>query len=282
MISDLVGEKHLLNAISLNAAAHNASRGVGPAIAGLVINAFGVGISYFIQAAIYLMATVWTVQIKLPATIPHAGPAEVEKQDFLRSALEGLSHITTHRMVLALMVLGLAPAVLGMPFLSLMPVFAIDVFEGDAGTQGLLLSMVGIGSVVGSLAMASFGGQGRGKTLIVAATVFSLSLVAFSQSPVLLIAAAFALMAGFTHSSYTTQNQTILQMITPREIRGRVLGVYMLDRGLTPLGSLLAGALAALMGGPWAVTIMGVSCLLLTLAVGVLVPTVRKLELAAK
>ncbi|MBI2934380.1 MAG: MFS transporter, partial [Chloroflexi bacterium] len=113
MISDLVGEKHLLNAISLNAAAHNASRGVGPAIAGLVINAFGVGISYFIQAAIYLMATVWTVQIKLPATLPHAGPAEVEKQDFLRSALEGLSHITTHRMVLAVMVLGLAPAVLG-------------------------------------------------------------------------------------------------------------------------------------------------------------------------
>lgn len=282
LITDLVGERHLLNAVSLNSAAISMSRGIGPAVCGLLINAFGVGFSYFAQAALFALASVWTVQIKVPGSgeaVKAAFPKE--NQPFLRSAGAGIAHIFSHRLVLALMVLGLAPAVLGMPFIHLMPIFAVDVFNGGAGIQGFLLTMVGIGSVMGALATASFfRGQDRGKSMILAAIGFGLSLMAFSQSPVLLIGAVFALLAGFTHTSYTTQNQTALQLITPRELRGRVLGIYLLDKGLTPLGSLLAGALAALLGGPWAVTILGALCVLVAAGVGLIVPGLRNLKLA--
>jgi MFS family permease len=93
------------------------------------------------------------------------------------------------------------------------------------------------------------------------------------------MAMVFTFLAGLSNSGYTSQDQTIIQMLTPSEIRGRVLGVYFLNRGLMPIGSLIAGALANFLGGPWAVTIMGASCLLLTIGVAVFVPAIWKSKL---
>ena len=189
----------------------------------------------------------------------------------------------THRLILALMVLGLAPLLLGMPYTSLMPLFAIDVLHGNATTQGLLLTMVGIGAVIGAVIIASLGQkQGNGKLLIFGAAGFGLSLVFFSQSPVIWMAMIFTFLAGISNSSYTSQDQTIIQLLTPANLRGRVLGFYFLNRGLMPLGSLLAGALATWFGGPWAITIMGSSCLVLAIAVAIIVPEVWRLKLRPK
>lgn len=280
LISDLVGEKKLLNAISLNAAAMNVSRSVGPAIGGLLIQAFGVDFSYFGQATLFALATLWTVQIRVPQTSSSAYSKVTANGSIFHSAKEGIAYIASHRLVLALIVLGLAPVTLGMPFVSLMPIFAIDVFHGGAETQGLLLTMVGIGAVLGALGIASLGRrQGSGKLLIIGAAGFGLSLALFAQSPVLLIAMAFTFFAGFFNTSYTSQNQTILQILTPPELRGRVLGIFLLNRGLQPVGSLLAGALAALLGGPWAVTAMGASCFLLTVGIALFVPSLWQLNL---
>jgi MFS family permease len=281
LINDLVGEKHLLNAIALNSAALNLSRSVGPAVCGVLIQAFGVDISYYSQAALYALATVWTIQIRVPeSSLPVGYSQGSAPQSFFSSAKEGFAYIVSHRMILALMVLGLAPILLGMPYTSLMPIFAIDVLHGDASTQGLLLSMVGIGAVLGALIIASLGRrQGSGKLLIAGAAGFGLSLVFFSRSPVLWMAIVFTFLAGFSNSGYTSQNQTIIQMLTPAEIRGRVLGVYLLNRGLMPIGSLIAGALASFLGGPWAVTIMGASCFLLTIGIAAIKPDIWKSKL---
>lgn len=89
----------------------------------------------------------------------------------------------------------------------------------------------------------------------------------------------FALLNGIFQTGYRAQNQTIIQISTPPELRGRVLGVYLLDRGLVPLGTLIAGILASLLGAPVAVAIMGISCFLLAMGVGILVPALRKLNL---
>ena len=268
LINDLVGEKHLMNAVALNSAALNLSRSVGPAICGVIIEAFGVDISYYIQAVMYAFATIWTGQIHLPAKA--AGYLESVNQSMFASAKEGFAYIAKNKTILALMVLALAPILLGMPYTSLMPVFAIDVLHGDAETQGLLLTMVGIGAVIGALIIASLGRQqGNGRLMISGAAGFGLSLVAFSQSKVLGMAMTFTFLAGLSNSGYTSQNQTMIQMLTPAKLRGRVLGVYFLNRGLMPLGSLLAGALASGLGGPWAVTIMGGSCCLLAICVAI-------------
>ncbi len=268
LINDLVGEKYLMNAVALNSAALNMSRSIGPAICGVIIEAFGVDISYYIQAVMYAFATIWTGQIHLPARA--VGYFESVNQSMFESAKEGFAYIAKNKTILSLMVLALAPILLGMPYTSLMPVFAIDVLGGDAETQGLLLTMVGIGAVIGALIIASLGRQqGNGRLMISGAAGFGLSLVAFSQSKVLGMAMTFTFLAGLSNSGYTSQNQTMIQMLTPAKLRGRVLGVYFLNRGLMPIGSLLAGALASGLGGPWAVTIMGGSCCLLAIGVAI-------------
>lgn len=281
LISDLVGERHLLNAVALNSAALNLSRSVGPAIGGLLIHAIGVDYSYYTQAGLYALATLWTFQMNVPKPAESLG---YPGQSFFGSIKEGFDYITSHRLILALIVLGLAPIALGMPFISLMPVFAIDVFHGDARTQGMLLTMVGIGAMLGALIIASLRqGQGNGKLLVIGAVGFGISLALFAQSPVLLMAVVCTLLAGFFNSSYTSQSQTIIQTLVPPQLRGRVLGVYLLNRGLMPVGSLLAGALASFLGGPWAVTAMGLSCFLLAVIITAFVPDLWKLNpLASK
>jgi len=275
LVNDLVGREHLQNAIALNAAAVNLSRSVGPALSGLLIEGLGIDISYFMQAGIFVLATVWTLQIRIPEA---RGSREkksnhVAGQSLLSSTREGFAYILSNRLILTLMVLGLAPVVMGMSFVSLMPVFAVDVFHSGAATQGVLLTMLGVGAILGALTIATLGRrQTSGKLLIAGAAGFGLCLVLFSRSPIVLVAAFFIFLAGFFNSSYTSQNQTIIQLLTPQPFLGRVVGIYMLNFGFLPLGSLLAGALADLLGGPWAVTLMGTSCFVLAVGIGFYAP----------
>ena len=280
LINDLVGRKLLLNAIAISAAAQNLSRSVGPALSGVLIQALGVDMSYFIQAGLFAFATVWTIQIRVPESRRSLEDSKhLANQSLLNSTREGFAYIVSNRLILALMVLGLAPITMGMSFVSLMPIFAIDVFHSGAATQGLLLTMLGVGAILGALTIASSGRrQTSGKLLIAGASGFGLCLMLFSQSPIVLVAAFFIFLAGFLNSSYTSQNQTIIQLLTPAPLRGRVLGVYLLNHGLMPVGSLFAGILATFIGGPWAVTVMGTSCFLLAAGIGFYVPTLWKLS----
>ena len=280
LINDLVGEKYLLNAISLNSVALNASRSVGPALSGILISGLGIDMSYYAQALLYVVATIWTVQIRIPKTSQATVSTIISaQQSFFASAKEGFAYVFSNKLILALMVLGLAPIVLGMPFMSLMPIFAVEVFGGGSNTQGLLLGMVGVGAVLGSLIIASMGQrQGSGKLLMIGAAGFGLFLILFSRTPVLWLAAVFILLGGLFNSGFTTQNQTIIQTLAPANLRGRVLGIYLLDRALMPFGSLLAGALANYLGGPWAVTVMGASCVLVVIGIRIFAPDIWHLN----
>lgn len=280
LINDLVGSKHLMNAIALNSTAFNISRSIGPAICAVLINSFGVDMSYFAQAGLYAFATIWTMQMRVPSSPLTTGrPLGAAEQSLLGSSKEGFAYIAKNKLILSLMVLALAPILLAMPYTSLMPLFAVDIFHGDANTQGLLLTFAGIGAIVGSLIIASIGNkQGNGKLMIAGAAFFGLSLVFFSQSPIMQIALVFTFLAGLSNNAYMSQNQTILQLHIPSNLRGRVMGVYMLSRGLMPLGSLIAGALASLLGGPMAVTIMGGSCVLVAISVAIFAPDLWRMQ----
>jgi MFS transporter, DHA1 family, staphyloferrin A biosynthesis exporter len=284
LINDLVGEKHLLNAISLNSAAFNASRSIGPALSGILISGLGIDISYYAQAALFILATIWTVQIKVPGTkTATVASLTSNNESFFSSAREGLNYVLSNKLILALMVLGLAPMVLGMPFVSLLPLFAVDVYGGGSSTQGLLLTMVGIGAVLGALIIASMGKrQGSGKILMLGAAGFGIFLILFSRSPVIWMACLFIFIGGIFNSTFTTQDQTIIQTLAPARLRGRVLGIYLLNRALMPLGSLLAGVLAEYLGGPWAVTAMGISCVLLVIGIRIYSPGIWHLDLEAQ
>jgi MFS family permease len=276
LISDMVGPRQLMNALALNATALNIARSVGPALAGLLIAFMGVHGSYYVQTAMYVLATLWTVQMAVPERSPESVRARHEP--FLRSITAGLAFVARERDIRTLLILAHGPLTLGMPYTSLLPIFAIDVLHGDAQLQGLLLMLVGIGSLAGALIVASMRRRyGYGLTVVVGALAFGVMLLSFASAQVVPISAVCALGIGLCSVTYQTQNQMLLQILAPRHMRGRVMSIYLLNRGLVPLGTLLAGALAEHFGAPRALQIM--SLLVLGVVLGVVLLTPRFLTL---
>jgi MFS family permease len=281
LINDIAGEKYLMNAISLNSVGVNLSRTVGPALCGFLIVAWGLSISYYIQAGLYIIAIIWTMQMHIPQNpSPDIDIQPGQSQSALAVAKEGFAYILRTKLFLSLLILSLAPTLMGMPFSSLLPVFAIDVWHGNADTQGLLLSMMGIGSVIGALSIASLGRRGGGILLITGAIGFGLSLVAFGLSPELGLGMTFIFLAGITSMSYTTQEQTIIQTLAPSAMRGRIIGVFSTSRGLMPLGSLIVGSLAAWLNAPLAVIIAGGACACIAIGIAIKFPELWRMKVA--
>ena len=266
LISDLVGNERLMNALALNSAALNSSRTLGPAIAGVFISTVGISGSYYLQGALYAFATLWTGQMNVPDRDPALRNGR--REPFFDSIRDGFSYVGTNANIRTLMMLALGPLTFGMSYTSLMPVIARDILHGGAPLQGLLLSCIGIGSLVGALIVASMRrSNGYGLPVVIGATCFSLAIIGFGSSRWVPVSLVLGFVIGLFNVTYQTQNQTLLQVMVPRHIRGRVMSIYLLNRAFVPLGALLAGALAAHFGGPAALRIMASAALAIIVTV---------------
>ncbi len=278
LINDIIGKGKLLNAMALNSAAFNLSRGIGPVLSGIIITYAGAAGSYYMEAFLCLWSAWLTLLIVVPADQQEALRQQAQRHTSIySSAVETFKHVGANKLILTLLILGLAPMVLAMPFTSLFPLFAVDILKVGAAGQGLLLSSVGIGAFIGAIGVASMVGSPRGKTLLLSSGMFGIGLLFFSHSPWMWFSMAAAFIAGIANSSFNTQNQTIIQLLAPDSMRGRIVSLYLIDRGLTPMGTALAGVLANFLGGPNAVMVMGLCCIALTLGVAILVPRVAAL-----
>jgi len=252
LISDLVPEHKLLNALALNSAALNGSRMIGPALAGLIIAQVGTGGSYLLQALIYFFATIWTFQLRIPARLEQfddEGHA-IQRQPFFTSIGEGLAFAAKEPNIRAQLLLGLGPLTFAMSYTPLMPLIAINVLHGGPGLGGSLLTSIGIGALCGALVVASMRrNTGYGLSVVLGALAFSAALFAFASSHAIPLSLGLGVVLGLFSVTYTTQNQSLLQVMTPRELRGRVMSIYLLNRGLVPVGALVAGWLAEHFGG---------------------------------
>ncbi|RLT26110.1 MAG: MFS transporter [Chloroflexi bacterium] len=267
LISDIVGNERLLNALALNSAALNGSRVLGPSIAGLLIVRLGVANSYFLQGAMYLVATIWTFQMQVPE--PHTDRIQRQREPFLKSITEGFAFVAREANIRTLIMLALGPLTFAMAYTSMMPLIAIEVLHGDASTQGLLLSFIGVGALGGALVVASLKrSAGYGLPVVIGALLFSGAVFAFASSSVLWVSCILGVVLGAFSVTYTTQNQTLLQVLAPRRIRGRVMSIYLLNRATVPMGALLAGALASSFGGQTAIHVMsGIAIAIVVLVV---------------
>jgi MFS family permease len=266
-----------MNALALNAMALNVARAVGPALAGLLIAFMGAHGSYYVQAAMFVLATLWTIQMSMPARSLES--ADARREPFLQSIMAGLRFVAHDRDLRTLMILAHGPLTLGMPYMSLFPIFARDVLHGGARLQGLLLTIVGIGSVLGSLVVASMQrSYSYGRAVVFGALAFGLTLFGFASARHVLLSAVCAFGIGVCVVVYQTQNQTLLQLLAPRAMRGRVMSIFLLNRGLVPLGTCVAGVIAEHFGGPLALQIMSLAVLSVVVLVIVLTPRFLKLR----
>jgi len=277
LISDIVGARYLMNALALNAMAMNVARALGPAMAGILIVLTGTHGSYYAQAVMFVLATLWTVQMVVPVRSPEAAAAR--REPFWHSVTAGLAFVVQDRDIRTLMILAHGPLTLGMSYMSLLPIFAKDVLHGGASMQGLLTTIIGLGSVLGSLGVAAM--QRRysyGRTVVVGAFAFGVTLLGFASARALMMSSIWAFCVGVSVVIYETQNQTLLQLLAPRHIRGRVMSIFLLNRGLVPLGTFLAGILAEHLGGPRALQIMSLAVLGVVIMVILLTPRFLKLQ----
>jgi MFS family permease len=259
---EMVGPRDIGNAVSLNSAMFNGARVVGPAIAGLTIGAFGVAIAFAINALSFL-AVIIALALMRDADLHRARliarPRSVRQ--VLANLVEGLTFVRRTPVVLmAVSVVGLV-ATVGMNFNVLIPPLAQDVLHSDAAGYGFLMTASGIGALAAAVALV-VGGQPRPIRIALGGIVLGIASVALGLSgslPLSMILMVFVGAGGITMAA--TANATI-QLSVPDGLRGRVMSVYTtVFAGSVPIGGLLMGALASVVGIPIAIGLGGIASL---------------------
>ena len=256
---EMVGREDLLNAIALNSSMFNGARIAGPAIAGILVAVVGEGWCFLLNGISYLAVITGLFMMRIEKmTLVHDGAAPLEK---LREGFRFARHTKPIR---ALLLLVAIVSFMALPYTVLMPIFAVQILHGGASAYGWLMGAVGAGAMFGALALAMRAQlRGLGKVVAYAATGLGASLVLFSASHWYWVSCVILAVSGFTMMLQFTATNTLIQAMVPDQLRGRVMSLYsMMFLGMSPIGSLLAGALADRIGAPVTVAIGGlVSCL---------------------
>lgn len=275
LISDIVPRKHLLNAIALNSAQFQSSRMVGPAIAGLVLAAWGAASNFYING-ISFIAVIIALFLMTPR-IPEYGDS---KNGVVEQLREGFAFARARPAIRVLLFTTAMITLFGLSYVALMPVFARDILKGGAKGFGFLMAANGGGSVIGALIVAYLANIVKRENLIkIGAIAFGLSLMAFSFSRSFVLSMAVLVLAGGSFLITTSSINTSLQHLTPGSIRGRIMSMFVwCFLGMMPFGSLLFGFVAEKINAPVAVFAGGA----ITLVTGASLLFVRSLDLTSQ
>lgn len=257
-LAETVSREDIGNAIALNSSMLNGARIVGPAVAGLIVAAFGEGWCFLLNAISYL-AVIGALLVMHVDAAPHPF-AHVSAWD---SIVEGFVYSWQTKPVRALLLLLGLVSLMGMPYSVLMPIIAASVLGGGPNAYGLLMAASGVGALVGAALLTLRRHiRGLGRWVAISSVSFGVSLIAFSFSRTLWLSALLLVPAGFFMMVEMAASNTLIQSMIPNRLRGRVMSVYsMMFMGMAPIGALVAGALAAPFGAPATVALGGGICI---------------------
>jgi MFS family permease len=246
MIPDLVPPSDLMNALSLNSATYNGAALIGPAMAGALLQPLGAGTLFALNAVSFLAVIFALVAMKGVRTL--SGGA---RQSFATAATQGLMFALHNRLILVLLLLSAITSFFGRSYQALLPAFARDIFSSGSEGYGILLSAAGAGALIGAFGLAWVREIKRqGAVMIASGFLFGLTLIGFTLSRSLAVGATLLLVAGAASTVFGTINATFIQLLTPNELRGRVMSLYAVTLiGVPSLGALMSGALAEALGG---------------------------------
>jgi MFS family permease len=259
MIED---KKDLPNALALNSSMVNLSRLIGPAIAGFVLENWGDGICFLLNAVSFIAVIGSLLMMRLPKYIK-----QVHTKNVFGELREGLIYLKkTKSIAFVIIMLGLI-SLFVLPFSTLLPVYAKDIFKGTASTFGIIDSVIGLGAFSGAIFLASLKpGSNLKKILAINTLIFGAGLVLFSHQGNYPLALVFATVAGFGMMSQITVSNTLIQTTVEPNMRGRVISFYaMAFFGMQPIGGLLIGSLSKWIGTPNTMLAEGVFALLIGL-----------------
>jgi MFS family permease len=256
MIDD---RKDLSNAIALNSAMFNASRLLGPFIAGVLIAIVGEGICFLINGLSYI-----AVILALLAMNVSNMKSGFKKSSVIEELKDGFTYVFGDTKIKSILLLVALTSIMGVPFIVLMPAFAKDILHGGAHTLGFLMSALGGGALMGAFYLAARTDvKGLRKIINLAALLFGIGLIGLSLSNYLWISLLMTFIAGFGMMVQVASSNTWLQTNIDDNKRGRVMSFYVVSfMGMAPFGSLLAGSMAGAIGVSNTIFIGGTACVL--------------------
>jgi MFS family permease len=254
-VREMVGREELRNAITLNSVTVNAARAVGPAIGGILIATVGIGTCFLVNAASFAAVVTSLLIMDRSALRPSPPAGRVPRQ--LRDGLAYAAHTPTIAIPLAMM--GLV-GLLAYEFQVSIPVLAERTFHGGSEAYGFLTSAMGVGAVIGGLFTAARGRTGL-RPMIIASTGFGVAIMATAYAPVIGLAYAAMLFAGWASVAFIATGNSTIQLSAEPSMRGRVIALWQVAfQGTTPVGGPLIGWIIALSDPRTGLAVGGASC----------------------
>jgi predicted MFS family arabinose efflux permease len=260
LVPMLVEKEDLPNAIALNSIQFNLARVIGPVLGGLALTGLGAAWCFGLNGLSFV-----AVIISLLLLTVTFAPAKT-KESILTGVKQGIGFVHKQGAMVGLIALAFCMTALAIPVLTFLPVFAKDVFHRGPTAFTILLSCSGVGSVAGALIVAALGNvQNKGQIALLTLLLLGAAISGFAVSKSIVLSGALLVLSGAAMMGVFSMVSSLVQLITPNEMRGRVMSVYNLAfRGGMPLGSLATGWLVPIFGAPHVLAVNG----LLLVAVG--------------
>ena len=262
---EMVGKEDLMNAIVLNSAIVNGSRLIGPALAGILIAAVGEGYCFLLNGISFIYVIVVLFMMTNVSINPVDKAVSVTKKFFA-----GFEYVRSSKTISSILFLCAMTGLISAFPMVLMPVFVKDVFHLDASGLGIFMSAIGVGAILGTVKVAARKStEGLERLIVNSAIGFGLGVVAFSISKNIFFAVSFLILSGYFMILQMASSNTLIQLITSDDMRGRVMGFFtMAFMGFAPIGSLASGFLAHKISTPLTVVVGGVLSVVITIIVG--------------
>jgi MFS family permease len=268
---EMVGKEDLMNAIALNSSMFNGARVIGPAIAGILVAKIGEGWCFLGNALSYIAVIIGLLLMKVQSPVRAAMASPLEH------IMEGFRFVNHTAPIRALLLLLGLVSLVGMPYVVLMPIFADQILHGGARGLGILMGATGVGALLGALTLAFREGvKGLGRWVAWCCAGFGTSLVVFALSHNFWVSVILLLPVGYFMMLQMSSSNTLIQVMVPDALRGRVMAVYsMMFMGMAPIGALFGGAMAERLGAPITVAIGGVASVAGACWFGLQLPKIR-------
>ncbi|MBA7482111.1 MAG: MFS transporter [Dehalococcoidia bacterium] len=274
IIPELVQKREILNAIALNSTGMNLSRFVGFAIGGALLGVIGVAGVYYVVVFCFFVSAALLFMLPVVEKVRQRAVTSI-KVDMM----EGLRYIYHSPLLRSLLAMAFVSIAFGLPYMNLMPVFAVDIFDVGEFGLGFLLGMAGLGALIGSLILASLGDfRRKGLLCIGLAFGFGATVALFGFSDSYPLSLVLLIAVGLLGAGYLAVNNTLIQSKVPHEMLGRVMSIYVMTFAMMPLGTLPLGAVSEAIGAQLAIGAGGIIVVLFTLGMAIFHPRLRRLE----
>ncbi len=276
MVANTVPRNALASAFALNGMVYPGTRIISPAIGGLMVAALGFKWNFFIEAVLYVVIVLLLIPVKLPYRTEGGRGGH---DSALSSLVSGLRYVKNEKSILQLIIMSLIPNLVFQPLIFVLPIFTTDVLGREIGAGGALASAVGVGGIAAAIFIAGIGYVMRkGVAIFIGLTAGCVFVLLFAQSEIFWLSFAMLTGLGIAQYVFRVANGTLIQTVVPDSFRSRVMSIYMLDHGITPLATMVIGFAIELWSPSGAFTVIGVVALLLALVQAAAFKSVRSLE----